>query len=65
MSHTQDAWGRIESNFRAIESDLERLETDLGHFHKKDDRRRFDHLKLSIRQLHRQVSDLAQECGGA
>lgn len=62
MSQAKDTLTKIDSSFRAIVADLDRLEKDLRHFHRKDERRRFDDLKRLVRQLQRQVHELETDC---
>ncbi len=62
MSTTQDTLNRIQQSFRGITADLNALEKDLRHFHRKDERRRFDELKGLVGQLQRQVHQLEADC---
>lgn len=62
MSRAKDVLVKIERNFKSIQADLEVLEDDLRHFHRKDERKRFDDLKRLVRQLRRQVQELSAEC---
>ena len=62
MNNAKDTLVQIEHGFKEMEKDLEFLETDLGHFHKKADRRHFDNLKRTFRKLRRQVGEFAAQC---
>ena len=62
MSTTQDTLNRIQQIFRGITADLDALEKDLRHFHRKDERKRFDDLKQLVGELQRQVRQLEADC---
>ena len=62
MDRAKDTLTKIDGSFKAIVADLDGLEKDLRHFHRKDERRRFDDLKRLVRQLHQQVHELGTDC---
>ena len=62
MDRVKDTLTKIDGSFRAIVVDLDGLEKDLRHFHRKDERRRFDELKDLVGQLRRQVRQLEADC---
>ena len=62
MNRVNETMVKIERSLKSIMADLDALEESRKHFHRKDERRRFEDLKLSVKQLQRQVQILAQEC---
>ena len=62
MKTAQDTLNRIKQSFRDIAADLDGLENDLRHFHRKDERKRFDDLRHQVSLLRRRVEELSVVC---
>ncbi len=62
MTNVKATFTRIDQSFKSVLADMEALEKDLKHFHRKDERKRFDDLKAGVKELRRLVRELTEAC---